>query len=543
MKLSADAGVTETKSVTKSLLSWSSALVKLGSAARRFGKSDAQEGSSSETDTDISPRSSEPDLTPSSTDSDNEFVYSRSLLLKARPSSSQDDADSNMVCKAKLRPPSYENAPSKSKTVAPKRHHQPAQPLSPTAGSWVAQQRSISATSLDDDEKVGRVSRSILNKITAETFDSLFNQLVGCGIEKPQHISKLMSEVFVTATKQHHFIPMYADLCVRLEKDPCISSVVEAAGQQHNFRRLLLNQCQIVFEQLLEPCKTEQASDEEECLRRKQEALGNIKLIGHLLMRGMLSSKLLVECAEELINKRSSCPEALESLTALMMVAAPTFDSSEWQHFDKLEACFTTMRKLTKDKTVAPRNKFLIRDVLDVREERWPASVKNPAAVHADQDMGTEKFTECKGVATDAGKQESFDLKVFRRNLAVILSDLTSDRNVGAAVRRVRLQQVPLECQAQQFADIITRVVEEKRGPPRRCAMAFAAGLAAAEHSAFDRDQCLAGMVSFFQDVYPDLCDEVPRLPAIIRSELTPTFCSVFPRAEINTCLPPGVRF
>jgi len=544
MKLSENAGESQSKSVTQSLLSWSSALVKLGSAARRFGKT--TEGSSSETDTDagLSPCSSHPDITPTSTDSDSEFVYSRSMLLKVRSSTSPGDA--NLVCSAKLTPPSYENAPSKSKTVLPKRHHKPVQPLSPTAGSWIAQQRSIS--DLDDDEKVGRAARSILNKITAETFDDLFKKLVTCGVEKPQHISTLMREVFDTSTKQHHFIPMYADLCVRLEKDPCIAAVVEAAGQQHNFRRLLLNQCQAVFEQLLEPCDAEQASDEEVCLRRKQEALGNIKLIGHLLMRGMLSSKLLVECAEELINKRSSCPEALESLAALMVVAAPTFDTTEWQHHEKLDACFNTMRKLTKDKIMVPRNKFLLRDVLDMREARWPNGTKNPSAIHCDT-PGNDNFMECKGAtyvvdaAKMTGKETNFDLKIFRRNLAAILNDLTSDRNVGNAVRRVRSQQVPLECQAEQFSDIITRVVEEKRGPPRRCAMAFAAGLAAAEHSAFDREQCVAGMMSFFEDVYPDLCDEVPRLPAIVRSELTPTFCSVFPRSEINACLPPGVRF
>jgi len=64
--------------------------------------------------------------------------------------------------------------------------------------------------------------------------------------------------------------------------------------------------------------------------------------------------------------------------------------------------------------------------------------------------------------------------------------------------------------------------------------MAFAAGLAKAEQSAFEREQCLAGLVNFFRDVYPDLCEEVARLPQIIKRELTPTLCSVFPEADIN---------
>jgi len=480
-------------------------------------------------------------------------------MLMAFRFSADDDTVKVQVCKAKLPPPTYESNPSsKSKIVLPARHHRAVQPptpapLTPTAGSWSAQKRSTSGNNLDDDEQFARAARSILNKITAETFDSLFEKLVNCGIEQPKHISKLMSAVFDVATKQHHFIPMYADLCMKLEVHPNIAAAVEVAGNQHAFRRLLLNQCQVVFEQLLEPCNCELVLDDEMALVRKQEALGNIKLIGHLLVNGMLDSKMLVQCADELISKRTSCPEALESLSALMMVAAPTFDTAKWQHHEKLVSVFNVMRKLTKDKSAVPRSRFLLRDVLDVREAGWPTSTKNPSVI-GEEIQGSDQEASSKLNVLDTSKVDTspevsdlapatFDLKGFRRTLAAILNDLTSDRNVAGAVNRVRAAQVPLECQAEQFSDIITRIVEEKRGPPRRCAMAFAAGLAAAEQSAFDRDQCLDGLVTFFRDVYPDLCSEVPRLPAIVRSELTPTFCSVFQKADINNRLPPGVRF
>lgn len=482
-------------------------------------------------------------------------VVSRNMLMSFRFSADEDTCKA-AVCKAKLPPPTYESNPSsKSKVVLPVRHHQtippPAlAPLTPTAGSWSAQKRSTSGNSLDADEKVARTARSILNKITADTFDSLFEKLVNCGIEEPEHIATLMSGVFEVATKQHHFIPMYADLCAKLEQHPHIVAAVEKAGNQHDFRRLLLNQCQAVFEQLLEPCHGELVLQDEVVLVRKQEAIGNIKLIGHLLVNGMICSKMLVQCADELISKRTTCPEALESLAALLMVAAPTFDSSEWQYHEKLANVFSVMRRLAKDKSVVPRSRFLLRDVLDVREAGWPKSAKNPSIIHEenkstkhDVPASVALAPEVSEVAINQVPVDQFDLKGFRRNLAAILADLTSDRNVSGAVNRVRLAQVPLECQAEQFSDLLTRIVEEKRGPPRRCAMAFAAGLAAAEQSAFDREQCLAGLVSFFRDVYPDLCNEVPRLPAIVRSELTPTFCSVFEKTDINRRLPPGVRF
>merc|ERR1719181_1504862 len=86
----------------------------------------------------------------------------------------------------------------------------------------------------------------------------------------------------------------------------------------------------------------------------------------------MLSSELLTECCEELLSKRSECPEALESLVALIMVAGPKFDDSARQYHSKLDKIFLDMTALTKDKTVAPRLRFLIRDVLDARTAGWP---------------------------------------------------------------------------------------------------------------------------------------------------------------------------
>merc|ERR1719183_332901 len=149
--------------------------------------------------------------------------------------------------------------------------------------------------------------RSILNTCTIEKFEELLEQLVTSGIHKLEDISVLMMEIFDKATTQHHFIPMYADLCSRLEQDSHIKEVV--GGHQQIFRRLLLNQCQIAFDHLFMPSDEEQMSNEEISLSRKQQALGNMKLIGHLLVRGVLTSEMLVKCAEELLYKRESCPE------------------------------------------------------------------------------------------------------------------------------------------------------------------------------------------------------------------------------------------
>jgi hypothetical protein len=426
-----------------------------------------------------------------------------------------------------------------------------------TAESWIAQQRK--STTEGDDAKVLRAARSILNKLTVEKFESLFEQLTSCGIQQPHHISMLMREIFEKATIQHHFIPMYADLCVRLEKDPTISDVVKEAGELHNFRRLLLNQCQIVFEQVLVPTsiETEQAdTDEEMQLVRKQRALGNMKLIGHLLINDMLSSDLFVQCCEELLRGRSQCSEALEALVALMMVVGPTFDKKSWQFYSRLEKILADMKALTKDKQTPPRLRFLIRDVLDAREAGWPSSPKTPTKVteNKNSEMAPEEASSKPAAAVHAQKKaektrspppaspQKFELVSFRRELAAVLSDLASDKNIPAAVQRIRMQRVPLAFQAEQFVDILCRVVEERRGAVRRCQLAFIAGLVAAENSALDRKECLSGVKLFFQDTYDEMCKDVNRLPGIMKSEFVPTMMTVVPAADINNVVPAAMR-
>jgi hypothetical protein len=131
-----------------------------------------------------------------------------------------------------------------------------------------------------------------------------------------------------------------------------------------------------------------------------------------------------------------------------------------------------------------------------------------------------------------------FSLKIFRKDLSATLKQLTQDRNVAAAVRRVRSHEVPEKHQAREMTDLLTRAAEEIRGPVRRSFFAFACGLGVADPPAFSRSECLKGVQAFFQDVADELVDEVPRLPQWIAGELVPTLKSVFPEEDLKAVLP-----
>jgi len=127
-----------------------------------------------------------------------------------------------------------------------------------------------------------------------------------------------------------------------------------------------------------------------------------------------------------------------------------------------------------------------------------------------------------------------YTVQAFRRELANIMRELRIHRNAGLAVRQVRNCGVPQQRQAAEFADILTRAAEESRGPIRRMCMAFVGGLT----MAFEKEECIAGLRMFFDEVYPDLCVEVPRLRSIMMTELMPVLKAVLEDGELSTLQP-----
>lgn len=135
-----------------------------------------------------------------------------------------------------------------------------------------------------------------------------------------------------------------------------------------------------------------------------------------------------------------------------------------------------------------------------------------------------------------------FDAPAFRRELSATLKELAMDRKTGVAVQRIRAMQVPTERQADEFADLLTRIAEENRGAVRFAYVAFVAGLTANGRGPWSREECLRGISMFFQDIYADLCDEIPKLPRIVTVEFLPTLYSVLPSEELDLVVPDEVR-
>ncbi|CAK0862454.1 unnamed protein product [Prorocentrum cordatum] len=194
------------------------------------------------------------------------------------------------------------------------------------------------------------------------------------------HVEMLIKEVFEKATSQHHYIDMYADLCVLLSEYFALNPV--GNDPKFSFKRLLLHECQGSFERNLKAPDLSGLDDPEERqlreFRHKRRVLGNIKLIGALLVRKMLAGKVFLAILAEFVGTPTS--EAMECTAALLTVAGASFDTQDWAHHGRLDAIFAQLRSIARQPSCAPRTRCLLQDVFDLRASGWQARAQHGRA-------------------------------------------------------------------------------------------------------------------------------------------------------------------
>jgi len=223
--------------------------------------------------------------------------------------------------------------------------------------------------SLTKGQEIERSIKSLLNKLTRDNYAKLYTQLLESGISEQAHIECLAREVFMKATTQHCFIEVYADLCHDLHQSLQDKGISETT----NFKRVLLDRCQESFGQyMVRPSIDESLGYEEkyeELVKYKTKMLGNMRLVGQLLCRKMLSPKIIFLCVDELL--RCGTEEALETLCAFLDTIGPSFDTPEWAGAAKLHEVFGLVKILSEDAAQPPRIRCLLKDILDKKTHNW----------------------------------------------------------------------------------------------------------------------------------------------------------------------------
>ncbi|KAL1438098.1 hypothetical protein MTO96_048191 [Rhipicephalus appendiculatus] len=243
---------------------------------------------------------------------------------------------------------------------------------SPCVHRWVPPsvvRRDAPVNSADKNDLVFRKVRGILNKLTPEKFHKLRKELLLVGLDSTHILKGVILLIFDKALDEPKYSCMYASLCRELcdespnfEPPPSSSS----SSQTTTFRRLLLTKCQDEFENRRRASEAFERrngpltpDEQEQRLVAKHKMLGNIKFIGELGKQGLLQESILHQCVQQL----------LVASARILVTVGRRLDTARARPL--MDQYFERMRTLSQSPELPARIRFLLRDVIELRANRW----------------------------------------------------------------------------------------------------------------------------------------------------------------------------
>ncbi|CAL5432456.1 unnamed protein product [Camellia sinensis] len=224
-----------------------------------------------------------------------------------------------------------------------------------------------------------RQLKAILNKLTPQNFDRLFEQVKEVNIDNAVTLTGVISQIFDKALMEPTFCEMYANFCHDLAGE--LPDFVED-NEKITFKRLLLNKCQEEFErgerEQAEADKVDgdgkvkqsAVEREEKRVQARRRMLGNIRLIGELYKKRMLTERIMHECIQKLLGQYPNPEEEdIEALCKLMSTIGEMIDHPKAK--EHMDVYFETMTNLSTNMKLSSRVRFMLKDSIDLRKNKW----------------------------------------------------------------------------------------------------------------------------------------------------------------------------
>ncbi|KAF8412488.1 hypothetical protein HHK36_000453 [Tetracentron sinense] len=229
------------------------------------------------------------------------------------------------------------------------------------------------------EEVKQRQLKAILNKLTPQNFDKLFEQVIEVNVDNAVTLTGFISHFFEKALTEPTFCEMWARFCYLLAGE--LRDFSED-NEKITFKRLLLHKCQEEFERgereqaeanrVEEDVKIKWTEDEreEEKTQVRRRRLGYFRLIGELYKRMMLTERLMHECIKKLLGQYQNPEEQdTEALCKLVSTVEEMIDHPKAKEY--MDAYFDMMTKLSNNMKLSSRMRFMLKDVIDLRKNKW----------------------------------------------------------------------------------------------------------------------------------------------------------------------------
>ncbi|CAK0795454.1 unnamed protein product, partial [Prorocentrum cordatum] len=250
---------------------------------------------------------------------------------------------------------------------------------------------------LGELEALRREVKGLLNKVCPEKFTTVVEKLIAIKVTSVEALEIIIELIFKKALSEPHYSETYADLVFSL-RSVFPEFPAPDGGRPTTFKSSVLNICQVEFEELLaapEPSEHEKAGHgceelEALCQERRGRMRANMRFVGHLFLRQLLSTKVVcgilrelvlcdlqdvapqehaLDCACELLNSVGFTLEAMPSGQCALPVV--------FGRLDELRAMKTRDGKSLYTKRI----QFMIKDdIIDTREAGWTRKVFRSAA-------------------------------------------------------------------------------------------------------------------------------------------------------------------
>src|SRR5687767_13226271 len=118
-----------------------------------------------------------------------------------------------------------------------------------------------------------------------------------------------------------------------------------------------------------QPEKKKQLQDELDAtlMKEKRQTLGNMRFIGELYHRNMLTAKIMHMCVAVLLKKCSEDEESLECLCNLLTTIGRKLEMDKQSEFyNRIDDYYAHLESLIKSQQ--PRYRFMLLDLLDLRK-------------------------------------------------------------------------------------------------------------------------------------------------------------------------------
>ncbi|XP_010934513.1 eukaryotic translation initiation factor 4G isoform X2 [Elaeis guineensis] len=335
-------------------------------------------------------------------------------------------------------------------------------PQTPAQVMHKAQNRYLVGKVNDDEEAKQRQLKGILNKLTPQNFEKLFQQVKEVNIDNAGTLTGVIAQIFDKALMEPTFCEMYADFCHHLARE--LPDFTEG-NEKITFKRLLLNKCQEEFERgereqaeaskAEEEGETEQSEEEKEekRIKARRRMLGNIRLIGELYKKRMLTERIMHECIQKLLGQyQNPDEEDIEALCKLMSTIGEMIDHPKAK--EHMDAYFDMMAKLSINQKLSSRVRFMLKDAIDLRKNKWQQrrKIEGPKKIEeVHRDAAQERQAQASRSARGSGisiSRRGPPVDYGQRGSTILpspSSQIGSVRNLPPQVRGYGAQDVRLE--------------------------------------------------------------------------------------------------